>query len=254
MRRLDILVIDDEHDLASGIADMLELEGHRVALASSGEAALGLARERAFDMIFLDIKLPGMNGIDALRALRATQKTARVVVMTGYRIDNLLAAVAKSGGVAVLNKPFSAPQVVERLRCVGPGGLVLVAGDGEDLGASLRRCFAEEGLKADIAESVREALDKASANGLEVLVLDLHGPVLRALEACLVLQERVEGMATVVVARSPCHGTSNINPLRSLSVTGCLFKPFDPNDLVRVVRDHALNRAAPRQHIDGGRS
>ncbi len=70
MRGLDILVVDDERDLASGIADMLEAEGHRAVLAGSGEAAIEVARERAFDMIFLDVKLPGMTGIDALRELR----------------------------------------------------------------------------------------------------------------------------------------------------------------------------------------
>jgi len=56
MRALDILVVDDDHDLASGIADMLEAEGHRAALAGNGEAALEVARDRAFGMIFLDIQ------------------------------------------------------------------------------------------------------------------------------------------------------------------------------------------------------
>ena len=81
MRALDILVVDDDHDLASGIADMLEAEGHRAALAGSGGAALEVARDRAFGMIFLDIKLPGM---------------------TGYRIDDLLMEAVKTGGLAVL--------------------------------------------------------------------------------------------------------------------------------------------------------
>ena len=65
MRALDVLVVDDDRDLASGIADMLEAEGHRAILAVSGEAAIEVARERAFDMIFLDVKLPGMTGIEA---------------------------------------------------------------------------------------------------------------------------------------------------------------------------------------------
>ena len=58
MRILDILVVDDERDLASGVADMLEAEGHNVAQAHSAEAALEIATARVFDAVFLDVKLP----------------------------------------------------------------------------------------------------------------------------------------------------------------------------------------------------
>ena len=136
MRALDILVVDDDHDLASGIADMLEAEGHRAALAGSGEAAIEVARERAFDMVFLDVKLPGMNGIDALRELRKTQGRARVVLMTGYRIDNLLTVAVKTGGLAVLTRPATAPRMLEHLRDVGPGGIVLLLAEDGSLGAT----------------------------------------------------------------------------------------------------------------------
>ena len=58
-------------------------------------------------MVVLDIKLPGMTGIDALRALRETQGRARVVLMTGYRVDSLLGAFVKTGGQTVLNGPVA---------------------------------------------------------------------------------------------------------------------------------------------------
>ena len=77
MRALDILVVDDERDLASGIVDMIEAQGHRAASAFSGEAAIEAARDRAFDMIFLDVKLPGMTGLNALGELRKTLKAWR---------------------------------------------------------------------------------------------------------------------------------------------------------------------------------
>ena len=245
MRALDVLVVDDDRDLASGIADMLEAEGHRAILAVSGEAAIEVARERAFDMIFLDVKLPGMTGIDALRELRETQGRARVVLMTGYRIDTLLTEAVKTGGLTVLTGAATAPRMLEHLRDVGPGGIVLLVAENGSLGASLEESLTGQGLKARLAQTEAAAESAASA-GLDVLILDLQRPISRILEAYLALQE-LDPAVTVVMIASPIeNGKPIVNPLQSISVTGCLFKPFDPADLLQGVRDYAAEFAPPR--------
>jgi DNA-binding response OmpR family regulator len=247
MRALDILVVDDEHDLASGIVEMLESEGHRVAVASSGEAAIEEARAHTFDMVFLDIKLPGMTGIDALCELRKTQARARVVLMTGYRIDSLLGAFAKAGGLTVLNGPVAAPRISKHLREVGPGGIVLLVSEDSGLGPHLKNSLAEQGTTVRLAASEAEAIESAKLSGLEAVILDLHRPVACALETYLALQNLAPAVAAVIVARPPTGGSSAANPLRSIAVTGCLFKPFDPAELLRAVQEHAAVPAAQGQ-------
>ncbi|MCH8000861.1 MAG: response regulator [Proteobacteria bacterium] len=246
MRALDILVVDDDHDLASGIADMLEAEGHRAALAGSGEAAIEVARDRAFDMVFLDVKLPGMNGIDALRELRKTQGRARVVLMTGYRIDNLLTVAVKTGGLAVLTRPATAPRMLEHLRDVGPGGIVLLLAVDGSLGARLEEFLTGQGLKVRLARTGEAAAESAAIAGLDVLILDLQRPISRILEVYLALQDLGPPVTVVMIASPLTNGKPIVNPLRSISVTGCLFKPFDPADLLQAVRDYAAVPAGPR--------
>lgn len=246
MRVLDILVVDDERDLASGIVDMLEAEGHRAALAFSGEAAIETARDRAFDMIFLDIKLPGMNGLDALHELRKTQGRARVVLMTGYRINNLLTVAVKTGGLAVLARPASAPRMLEHLRDVGPGGIVLVVAEDGSPGASLEESLTGQGLKARLARTGEAAAESAAIAGLEVLILDLRRPISRILEVYLALQDLGPAVTVVMIASPLKNGKRIVNPLRSISVTGCLFKPFDPADLLRAVSEYAAESAPPQ--------
>ncbi len=241
MRALDILVVDDEHDLAFGIADMLEAEGHRAALVGSGEAALELARDRVFDMVFLDIRLPGMNGVDTLRELRKTQAHAQIILMTGYRIDSLLTEVVRNRGAAVLSSLVTVPGVIERLRRIGGGGIVLVAGGDEELGASIEQSLSEQGRTARLARTETEAFESAAIAGLEALVLDLCRPVSSALEIYLALQELGRDVTTIIVARPTGNGKSIVNPLRSISVTGCLFKPFDPAELLQAVRENAAD-------------
>ncbi len=246
MRALDVLVVDDDRDLASGIADMVEAEGHRAVPAGSGEAALEAARERAFDMIFLDIKLPGMTGIDALRELRETQGRARVVLMTGYRLDNLLAQVVTSGGIEVLKGPVAAFRMLQHLRDVGPGGIVLLVAENESLGASLEEFLTGQGLRARLARTGEAAAESAANAGLDVLILDLQRPISRMLEVYLALQDLGPAVTVVMIASPLENGKPIVNPLRSISVTGCLFKPFNPADLLQAVREYAAQSAPLR--------
>ncbi len=246
MRALDILVVDDDHDLALGIADMIEAEGHCAVLAGSGEAAIEVARECAFDMIFLDVKLPGITGIDALRELRETQGRARVVLMTGYRLDHLLAQVVTSGSIEVLKGPVAAFRMLQHLRDVGPGGIVLLVAENESLGASLEESLTGQGLRARLARTGEAAAESAANAGLDVLILDLQRPISRILEVYLALQDLGPAVTVVMIASPLENGKPIVNPLRSISVTGCLFKPFDPADLLRVVREYAAEYAPPR--------
>jgi len=240
---LRILIADDERDLAMGVADLLETEAHHVILAHRGDTTLDLAREQTFDMIFLDVKLPGMTGIEILGDLRLAQPDARIVLMTGYRLDNLLAEVAGGGGHAVLRGALAGTRMTALIREVGPGGIVLAVDEKGLLARLLENYPREAGMAVGCAKIESEALNLAVTAGLDVLILDLGVPVARALETCLAIQKQTPDLAKIIVAKLPDDGKSIVNPLRSISVTGCLFKPFDPGDLLQVVRDDAARPA-----------
>jgi CheY-like chemotaxis protein len=85
-RPLRLLVVDDNKDAASSLALLLNLEGHRVSLAHDGPSALETARAERPEVVILDIALPGMDGYEVARRLRADEGTrdALLVAMTGY--------------------------------------------------------------------------------------------------------------------------------------------------------------------------
>ncbi len=239
MTALRILICDDERDLALGVADLLDAGGHHAVLAHRGEAALNLAREQSFDMIFLDVKLPGMTGIEILGDLRLAQPGARIVLMTGYRLDNLLAEVAGGSGQAVLRGALAGPRIMAAIREVGPGGIVLVLDEKGLLTGGLEKLPREAGMAVGWAKTESDAMNHAVTAGIDVLILDLGLPIARAFEACLAIQKQAPDLVNIIVVRVPKDGKSIVNPLRSVLVTGCLFKPFDPMDLLQVVRDDA---------------
>ncbi len=70
MKKLRIFIVDDDQDFAEGMAEILELDEHDVQLAVSGEEAVRQFQEHAFDIAFMDVKLPGMNGVESFMQIR----------------------------------------------------------------------------------------------------------------------------------------------------------------------------------------
>src|SRR6266850_518415 len=77
-----ILIVEDDPSLASGLARILEAEGYAVDVAGRGEEAVGAARGERFDLVILDIGLPGMDGFEVLRRLRGAEYRVPVLVLT----------------------------------------------------------------------------------------------------------------------------------------------------------------------------
>ena len=117
-RPLRIFVVDDHRDVAEGLADVLRLNGHEVEVAYNGEQAVRIFRERDFDIAFMDVMMPGMNGVESFLAIRRTKPDAKVVMMTGYSVEQLLDQVVDKGAYGVLHKPVSMNDVLETLERV----------------------------------------------------------------------------------------------------------------------------------------
>lgn len=111
-----VLIVDDDRDHAESIADILAMHGHDVDMAFTGEEAVRRFAEREFDLTLMDVKLPGMNGVEAFFELRRQRADAPVIMMTGFSVERLLAQAMLNGARGVLYKPLAIPDL---LRAVG---------------------------------------------------------------------------------------------------------------------------------------
>jgi len=115
MDALDILVVDDEQSICMLLHDVLVRFGHRVETLQDARVAMELAAQRKFDLVFLDIRMPGMNGLDALNGLKELCPEATFVMITGYAQTDVVEQCMRSGASACLGKPFSITQVLKLL-------------------------------------------------------------------------------------------------------------------------------------------
>jgi len=117
-----VLVVDDEMNLTLAMRRLLSAEGYRTETANSGEEALHKAKESHYDIVFLDVNMPGMNGLETFVKLGQAAPNSAVVMITGY--GKTLKAVieeARTLGVrAVIDKPFKINQITEAIREIIP--------------------------------------------------------------------------------------------------------------------------------------
>ena len=114
-RHLAILVVDDDPEFMRACVRVLKLWNYSVTSATSGQEALRLAGENAFDVILTDINLPDSTGLDVLRAVRGRDKDVPVILMTGGPELETARLAVEWGALSYLIKPLALPQLKEVL-------------------------------------------------------------------------------------------------------------------------------------------
>ena len=162
-----LLVIEDEPKVGHALQEGLQAEGYEVVLAETGEEGFFLASSRAFDLIVLDVMLPGRDGLEELAALRKHNMTAQVLILTAKDAIEDRVAGLDTGADDYLVKPFAFPELSARIRAL------LRRGKSEPV-ASLRigtleidpvtRTVLREGLRLELTVREFELLEFLARN------------------------------------------------------------------------------------------
>ncbi len=243
---LRVLVVDDDRDLAETIEDILVGWGHHVTVAHDGEQAVRLFRERPYDLCFMDVRLPGRSGVDSLLEIRAFRPEAKIVIMTAYAVEDLLARAVGGGALAVLHKPIATADMLRAIDKAGARGVVLVVDDDGDFAENLAEALEAAGWSAFVARDGGSALAAVRERRVDVMVLDLRLPVRSGLEVCQELTRAGLSVPTVVVTGYPREEQGALEALRAEAVTEVLFKPLDVGRLLQAVdtaHGHGASRA-----------
>ncbi|MGD8240048.1 MAG: response regulator [Armatimonadota bacterium] len=106
MDKASILVVDDDEYVRSTLSDMLECIGHDVVAAADALGAVAEASDQSFDVVLIDVRMPGHDGLDTLRMLRGLMPAGHCVMMTGFVDPGMEAACLQAGAEACMRKPL----------------------------------------------------------------------------------------------------------------------------------------------------
>lgn len=114
--KINLLIVDDEEQFLNSIGRSLELRDFKVIAVNRGEKAIEAARKHPIDVALVDLKMPGINGEETLKALKREHQWMEVVILTGHGTIDSAAECTRSGAYSYLQKPCDLDRILEALK------------------------------------------------------------------------------------------------------------------------------------------
>ena len=108
----NILIVDDNISLCKTTAFILGRKGYTVSIALDGPEAIERVKESPFDLIFMDVKMPRMNGVEACRRVKEIRSNVAVIMMTAYAVEDLVQEALQQGACGIIYKPLDIEKMV----------------------------------------------------------------------------------------------------------------------------------------------
>jgi CheY-like chemotaxis protein len=223
-RTLRILVVDDDEDNAESLGELFEMEGHHVTVAHSGEAAIAAYVSADFDLAFMDVMMPGLNGVESFLAIRKMRPEAKVFMMTGYSVEQLLQQAMDHGAMGVLTKPIDIDKLLRSVDEVRPSGIVLIADEDPSFSGELKKLMDGAGLPCGLLRRDTDVL----LNDDALAIIDIRRPLIDSVQLYTRLRREGNTRPAIIITKPGEDGDDAFSALRDVSVTGILNKPFDP--------------------------
>jgi CheY-like chemotaxis protein len=171
-----ILVVDDDVDTCRNLSDILTDLGYHVETAHDGPAALELVRRRHFDVALLDLKMPGMDGLELYREVRRLRSDTVALIVTAYAGGSTAEEALSAGAWQVLPKPVDFARLLGLVDQALGQPLVLVVDDDPDLCANLWDLLRERGYRVALAQDEQAAAGQLRGAAFRVVLIDMKLP------------------------------------------------------------------------------
>jgi len=242
---IKILAVDDEPGICRLIKETFSPIGFTVLTATSGQEALSLVKKENPKLVFLDIRMLGMSGLDVLKEIKAYDKSIKVVMLTVANDTVTRAKALELGADQYITKPFMSDHLEEVARQEIAELLkerhveeprILVVDDEEDVRERMSELILRHfACKVDTAANGREALDKLRKDKFDLVVLDIRMPGLSGID---VIKEAAKFTPeTKILAVSAYDSQDVANEAIKYGAIDFIHKPQTAEGIERKVKD-----------------
>lgn len=238
-RKIRVLVVDDEKIVREFFKRLLSVLGLETVDAENGYKAIELARNSRFDLCFIDMRMPGLNGLDTYRQIREINPQVMAVMITGYAVEEQLEQAKKEGAYRIIRKPFEINQIKDVINnfemTKATGSLnVLVIDDDESVLSFFSNFLRGKNIRCRIAKNMVEALAEIGKEKFDLIFLDI---VLKDINGVQIYQEIKEIFPEANVVLITGYPKKAEEVREKIEVTGCLYKPFDLENILKYIEE-----------------
>jgi DNA-binding NtrC family response regulator len=247
-----LLIVDDEAMCRGPIAEILRLSGYIVEEASSGKEALKILEKKEFNVIITDVLMPGMNGIELIRAVQDLSPATETIVLSAHGTEATKDKLGRMGIFGYLEKPVLADSLAAMVKNAmksnrmvrlgiekkGPDVVfsrqrVLVADDNEDIRNVVSSALFEKGYAVTAVSDGSQAFEKILINDFDLVILDINMPRMGGIET--VKAVRGHDACCYILLISGEAEKEEIQQALDNGADKFLAKPFSIAELLKIV-------------------
>lgn len=244
-----LLIVDDEVDTCENLRDIMSDMGYHVDVAHDGPAALDLVNQRGYDVALLDLRMPGMDGLELYRRIKQVSAGTVAVVVTAYVSNDTAKNAREVGAWRVVSKPVNIPQLAGLVEEALHHPLLLVVDDDSDLCENLWEIFREQGFRVHLAHNASNAQQTLARHEFQVILLDMKLPGRDGAELLANIRQSNRAARTVVITGYPAEMEQKVQQALANGAEAVCYKPFDVSALLDTVK-RLVQQSASATHAE----
>ena len=241
MGKTNILVVDDLRSIRLTLGGILEDKGHNVVTVENGYQAIEAARKTHFDAIFMDIKMPGINGVQTFREVKKIDHESAVIMMTAYSVEDLVKEAMEEGAYAIVYKPFDIDRIIAIIEeLLDEKTLILVVDDQFGDRETLKAILEDKGYRVATANNGAEAIEMVKSRHYDIIFLDVRLPGMDGIETFEQVKV-IDPKATVIMMTGYTEEDLVRGAINEGTYT-CIYKPFDMEKVIELLEKISKER------------
>ena len=230
-----LLIVDDEVDTCANLKDIFTDLGYQVDIAYDGPSALALVKSKHYDVALLDLKMPGMDGLELYRRIREISAGTVAIIVTAYAASETAQAALDAGAWRIMSKPVDFGRLLHHVGEALEQPLVLLVDDDDDLCQSLWDLFRENGYRVCLAHGMEEAENRLGRLKYHVVLIDMKLPEGNGGQLLQRVRERHPTARTIMITGYRSEMEELVEQAVAGGADAVCYKPFDVKKLLETV-------------------
>ncbi|HMI47892.1 MAG TPA: response regulator [Gemmatimonadaceae bacterium] len=231
-----ILIVDDEELMVKTLGDIVRLHGWEADAAYSGESAVEAVSSRDYAVVLMDVRMTGINGVEAFKLMKQVRPGIRVILMTAYTATEILAEAEREGALRILSKPVALAGLIDTLKeATTESRCVLVVDDDTAFLKTLRKLLEQNGFSTFTAPNLDAAIEMLENRTPGAVVLDLRLNGITAPETVLAIKHVSPSVALILCSGYPAALDEAASTMSPQLIHATLHKPFPLHALLNIL-------------------
>jgi len=235
--KTSILIVDDDLGMGETLSDILGEKGYKVDVVNEGLTALEMISKYAYNVALIDIKMPGINGVETYKKIKSMRPMMKVIMMTAYSLEDLVKEALKEGAYGIIYKPLNIEELLNFIRKIEEIIFILIVDDDPIFCETLKDDLEEMQYKIAVTYSGREAIKYIMENDIDIIFIDVKMPGLNGLDVYLAIK-KIKPKITGIMITGYYYEEKVCNQIEAAlksDLYAYLYKPLKQEEVISLV-------------------